>query len=650
MLGSEVRILDKNLANMIAAGEVVERPASVVKELVENSLDAAADEIIIEIKNGGKSYIRVTDNGIGMTMANARKAFLRHATSKIASTDDLFSISTMGFRGEALAAICSVSKVELMTAIADESYGTHLVIEGGDEVLCDEMGLPLGTTIIVRDLFYNTPARYNFMKKDSTETANIISMVQKLALSKDYVSFRLIVDGKVVFKTDFGYKKRDIIYLIYGKDVNDNLLPVTVIKADIVVEGFVCRPRCSRSNRNFQLFYVNGRYVKSKTITAAIDRAYHNSLMTGKHAIAMLFLDIDPSKTDVNVHPTKMEIKFSDEKLVFEAVYRAVKEALDNESTFNNKEMYTSEEIKLADGIIDASNSIPKSYLVENNISKKEIEMSKSDVLLNVRINGNHKLSDKSDYRTFNPAVAEEYEPGILEYSPRVSAKLRESGYCNRQIRLPIEELSLKYCKDRYDDSFIITSDIEYRYVGELFKTYIIIESGNYYYFVDKHAAHERIVFNKIYRQYKEGVKYQQQLLNPIPISLSPEEADVAHRYKDEMAKYGFVFSEFGDNDVLLRTVPYAISMGDATMSFVELIDIFDETGEAGITEYENRTMKMLACKAAIKAGFDSSDEELEHFIKDLIVEGNINYCPHGRPIICEYMKSDIEKAFKRKL
>ncbi len=645
MLGSEVKILNKNLANMIAAGEVVERPASVVKELVENSFDAGATEVTVEIKNGGKTYIRVSDNGLGMTMSNARKAFLRHATSKISTEDDLFRIATMGFRGEALAAISAVSKVELLTATVDDTYGSRVVIHGGDEIIHEEAGLAKGTTVIVTDLFYNTPARYNFLKKDSTESANIVSLVHKLAISRSYIAVKLIVDNKLVFSTDGNGSDIDVIYSVFGKEISDNLLETYRCNARIKITGFVGRPRCSRSNRNYQLLYVNGRYVKSKTVTAAVDKAYHNLLMNGKYAVYSLFIDIGTEKIDVNVHPTKMEIKFSDESFIFDMIYKAVKEALDKERMINAHSEETSSETNHFDTILtDFFNKISSEDKKEFGIEDPQKYLSLDE--MNVKIS-KIQPDDNSEDKVVTAPPKTEY----IDYSPRLNSKLAESGYLSRQTKLDISELSEIYAPEKYDESYIYKTDLQYKYVGELFKTYIIIESGAYYYFVDKHAAHERIVFNKIFDEYKFGEKYCQSLIHPIPVSLSPEEADVAHRYKDLIERYGYVFSEFGDDDVLIRSVPYAISLGDTVSSFTELLQILSESGKGyDVSETDNRAIKMLACKAAIKAGFDSSDIELETFIKKLIVEGNINYCPHGRPIICEYKKSDLEKDFKRKL
>ncbi|MBP3480272.1 MAG: DNA mismatch repair endonuclease MutL [Clostridia bacterium] len=651
----KIKVLNKNLSNMIAAGEVVERPASVVKELVENSIDSGADIITVEIRGGGKTYIRVTDNGCGMTKEDAKTAFLRHATSKISCEADLFNISTMGFRGEALAAIAAVSKVELLTAVSLDYYGTEIIIEGGEEISCKEVGLPEGTTIIVRDLFYNTPARMNFLKKDATESANIVSLINKFAIGYPNVSFKLISDGRMLLSTDKSLELIDTVYSVFGKEISDSLIKAERLGDDVCVTGYVGAPRCSRSNRNYQLFYINKRIVKSKTITAALDRAYHNLLMNGKYAVCVLFLSLPYNKVDVNVHPTKTEVKFSDEKKIFDAVYYAVKDALEKEPQINNSVLEFFEKAKLqtqdseppvneksADKSTDVFSPLSGTQtVIAQQESNREYEAVNhaSDYTVMTEIKHNR---DK-DIPTVNV-------PPFSLSSKKIAADdvMRDSGYFTRESKLDPDELSEKFCTDNTDDSYMLKPEIPYRYIGEIFKTYIIIESGNSFYLIDKHAAHERILFNKIYDRYKDSEKYCQQLLAGIPVTLSPEEADIARRNKDKLAKLGYEFDEFGDYDVILRTIPYVISPGDTVSGFTEMIEILSSDKNQDMTEFENATLKMLSCKAAIKAGFDSSDEELERFIKNLLLEGNVNYCPHGRPIICEYSKESVEKAFKR--
>ncbi len=632
----KIKVLNKNLSNMIAAGEVVERPASVVKELVENSLDSGADNIVVEVRNGGKTYIRVTDNGCGMTKEDARTAFLRHATSKITCEADLFNISTMGFRGEALAAISAVSKVELMTAVSLDYYGTDIIVEGGEEISCKELGLPEGTTIIVRDLFYNTPARMNFLKKDATENANIVSLVNKFAIGYPNVSFKLIVDNKVTLATDKSLELIETIYSVFGKEISDNLIKAERLEQDVCVSGYVGVPRCSRSNRNFQLFYVNNRIVKSKTLTAALDRAYHNLLMNGKYAVSILFISLAYDKVDVNVHPTKNEVKFSDEKKIFDAVYYAVRNAVDSEPQLKRNVLE----------FLEKSDKVPvKEFDSESKQQNMPFE--------NIRFTD---LKSESKSNPDNAQNDENKDIPVVTVSPfnsintnrYVNTTLRDSGYFVRETKLDPDELSEKFSLENTDDSYILKPEIPYRYIGEVFKTYIIIESGSSFYLVDKHAAHERILFNKIYDMYKNSEKYSQQLIAGIPVTLSPEEADVARQNKEKLEKLGYEFDAFGDYDVILRTIPYVISPGDTVAAFMEMIDILSENKNLDMTEFENATLKMLSCRAAVKAGFDSSDDELESFIEKLLLEGNVNYCPHGRPIICEYTKESVEKAFKR--
>lgn len=651
----KIKVLNKNLSNMIAAGEVVERPASVVKEFVENSIDSGADIITVEIRGGGKTYIRVTDNGCGMTKEDAKTAFLRHATSKISCEADLFNISTMGFRGEALAAIAAVSKVELLTAVSLDYYGTEIIIEGGEEISCKEVGLPEGTTIIVRDLFYNTPARMNFLKKDATESANIVSLMNKFAIGYPNVSFKLISDGRMLLSTDKSLELIDTVYSVFGKEISDSLIKAERLGDDVCVTGYVGAPRCSRSNRNYQLFYINKRIVKSKTITAALDRAYHNLLMNGKYAVCVLFLSLPYNKVDVNVHPTKTEVKFSDEKKIFDAVYYAVKDALEKEPQINNSVLEFFEKAKLQTQDSEPSvneKSADKSSDVFSPLSGTQTVIAQQE-----SNKENEAVNHASDYTVMTEIkhnrdkdIPTVNVPPFSLSSKKIAADdvMRDSGYFTRESKLDPDELSEKFCTDNTDDSYMLKPEIPYRYIGEIFKTYIIIESGNSFYLIDKHAAHERILFNKIYDRYKNSEKYCQQLLAGIPVTLSPEEADVARRNKDKLAKLGYEFDEFGDYDVILRTIPYVISPGDTVSGFTEMIEILSSDKNQDMTEFENATLKMLSCKAAIKAGFDSSDEELERFIKNLLLEGNVNYCPHGRPIICEYSKESVEKAFKR--
>lgn len=654
----EIRLLDKELINMIAAGEVVERPASVIKELVENSIDAKAVNIIVEIKNGGKTYIRVTDDGVGMSEADAQTAFIRHATSKISTKDDLFAINTMGFRGEALAAIAAVSKVEINTHAKSAEHGIRMFLDAGRELYRDEVGLPIGTTIFVKDLFYNIPVRMNFLKKDSTETANIVSLVNKLAIGNPDISFKLIVDGKLTLSTEKNSDLINIIYTVLGKEISDNMLPVSLSEKDITIEGYVGKPKCNRSNRNFQLFYVNGRVVKNKTITAALDRAYHNSLMNGRHAVAVIKITVPPKRVDVNVHPTKTEIKFSDDQKVFDAVYYSVKNALDLESGVK---------VKKESKIDDDKPFDPEQP--DRTQFERAVEEYNKGVNASTYIQPAFEIGSLT--QTEPPAAfidisgqpdspSNMYAPSYIEIVSKLAAAegkevditkniVADPGLYTRNDNINQEELSKEYSYVNFASELtLFDAEIAFKFIGELFKTYIIVECADNFYFIDKHAAHEKILFDKIYEKYKNSDRYSQTLLSGIPVTLSPEENDTVWSNKDKIEQMGFTFDKFGNNEIVLRSIPYVMSSGDTVSTFVQLIDLISQNKNTDITEFENQAIKMFACKAAIKAGFDTSEYEMQEFIKEIIKTGNVNYCPHGRPIICEFSRKGLEKAFKR--
>jgi len=645
-----INVLDRNLSNMIAAGEVVERPASAVKELVENSIDSGAKAITVEIKKGGKSYIRVTDNGCGMSRFDAQNCFLRHATSKISTVKDLFNISTMGFRGEALAAISAVSKVELLTFDNKTQYGTRVMINGGNEILCEDVGVPVGTTMIVRDLFYNTPARMNFMKKDATETAAVVSLINKFAVGNPNISFKLIVDNKQVLMTDSNSSYKDVVFSVFGSEISEQLFEIDRKEDNTAIIGFAASPKCSRSNRNYQYFYVNDRIVKSKTITAAVDRAYKNLLMNGKYAVVIINLKLPYDSVDVNVHPTKTEVKFKNENNVFNLVYYAIKTALEKEHQMNEevtKFTETSYNHFEFDEPIEEPTNISFSFL------NTPVKLSNDDT--NVDEIKYESINNYSDAIS-TPNLFPKYE------ATGIGASLMDSGYFDsfdgdndeksfysysNKKEIAEKELS-KAIKDELNDTYLMKDSIPFRYVGELFKTYIIIECTSSYFLIDKHAAHERILFDKIYERYLNDDNYSQTLMFNTPISLSPEEGALAREHSDKLYRMGYVFDDFGDYDVIVRCVPYMISPADVSASFTEILSILAENGEIGLTEFENKAIKTLACKAAIKAGFESSGQELENFVQQLLENRDVKYCPHGRPIFCEFTKESIEKAFKR--
>ncbi len=623
---SVIKILDKSIANKIAAGEVVERPSSVVKELVENAMDAGAQNITVEIQNGGTTYIRVTDDGCGMSQDDAKIAFVRHATSKISSENDLGSISTFGFRGEALAAISAVSRIELVTMQESEQLGTRILLEGGVETLCESAGTQKGTTIIVRDLFYNTPARMKFLKKDATEAANIAAVIDHLAVGNSNISFTFINNGKAVLQTDRNGNLLSTIYSVFGKEISENLLPIERSFRGVRVYGYVGKPSFSRANRNIQLFYINNRFVRSKTFVAALDQAYKNLLMNGRFAVCFIFVDMPAEMVDVNVHPAKMEVKFSNDHVMFESVYYAVKDALNAKADFADEvrsAMQQTESVIVSD---DDQQKVPlNSYLT----SKESIPQ------------------DKVDFSVKSVDFAVKSDEFIVSAPKKTSADFDVFSEPSTAVITPqINQQAIEYEQQTISKK----QEVYFKYIGEVFDTYIIIQTEDSFYLVDKHAAHERMIFERMLKAYQSGEKFSQQLIDGITVSLTQKELDIAVRNKSLIEKLGFEFEQFGVRDVIIRSVPFSITPDDAAGSFIELLSIIHDKNGVGMLEIEQSTLKMLSCKSAIKAGFKNTRDELEPFIKQVLEDKSLNFCPHGRPIFCEYTKAAVEKAFKRVL
>ncbi len=626
----KIQVLDQDIANKIAAGEVVERPGSVVKELVENALDAGAEHITVEIKNGGITYIRVTDDGCGMNCQDARNCFLRHATSKIKDISDLYAIETLGFRGEALAAISAVSRIELITA--NDEGGTRLVLQGGKEISCEETGAPKGTTIIVEDLFFNTPARMKFLKTDRSEGGFIAALMDRLALSNPQVAFKLIQDGKVTLSTDGGGKLLDVIYAVLGKDVTKGMLQADATLQQVRVYGYVGEPTITKNNRNFQLCYINGRLVRSQTVFAAIDQAYRNDLFHGRHAVCVLKITLPYGLVDVNVHPSKMEVKFSNEKLIFEAVYYAIKGAL------NKQTLVKAEQPKKVEPIVKT-----KPMPLHN-------EGKPKDDPAVVRV-----LEKPQNLR---PApVIEKEEPKPIVYKmeskdpiislPRKSPAsgtmvLREMPFID-----PEEEPLIKPIQQEIQAEQP-KKEIPYRYIGEVFNTYLLVESGEELLLIDKHAAHERMIFERLLKECASNENESQRMLVPERVRLSPEELTFALENKDAFFKLGFDLDAFGERQIVLRSRPVCITNESASEAFLEIINDWMQGGKTDRTARENRALKTIACKAAIKSGNVNNSEELKALVVRLIEEDKIHQCPHGRPIAVPYSRKTIEKAFKR--
>ncbi len=760
----KIVLLDDLTINQIAAGEVIERPASVVKELVENSIDAGARNITVEIKNGGISYIRITDDGSGIMPDDMEIAFERHATSKIRRAEDLDTVKSMGFRGEALASIAAIAKVELVSKTEKNDIGYKIEVEGGDILDKHEEGCPKGTSITVRELFYNTPVRYKFLKKDFTESGYIEDMITRIALANPNVAIKLINTGKIALQTTGGGKLEDVIYNIFGKEIAQNLLPVDYEYEDMKVTGVIGKPSISRSNRSNQLFFVNKRFIKDKTLTSAAEQGFKGLVTVGKHGFLVLNIEMDPKKVDVNVHPTKLEVRFQEEGKIFKAVYNSIKQALlqfdlvpetektykeetpndilkninsgANTNLFSNKvvtnpwqinkveekkeeksvpefkefkstvssldpetrrrfideltQTKTPEEIgkKLAD-ITKASfmkqEEAPK-LEVQNEI---EINMdSQSKEINNVenekeiqeepeRVEEINENSEKKEEKVEEPVKEEtteiknenvEEQPKDVNYEKSQEKEESFEEMYKRLFGRDISEAKKEYQEKmaeeeaKYPITPITGNEIsmfekegidnnpKYKFIGIAFKTYIILTMGDELYILDQHAAHERIMYEKVKANYySEGEKDSQLMLLPDIINLSTREMGIFRDNKELFNKAGFVVDEFGDNTVKLTGVPEFCLDFDTKEIFLETLDEINTVARTAKQELENKFLATVACKAAVKAHMALTKEEVESLMDQLLRLPNPFTCPHGRPTVIKMSKTDIEKRFSRR-
>lgn len=593
-----INVLDIDTVNKIAAGEVVERPAAAVKELVENSVDAGADKIVIEIKNGGNTYIRITDNGCGIASDDVEKAFLPHSTSKIMSIDDLTSLYTMGFRGEALASISAVSKVDLITKSVDETTGTAMTLEGGKIISKAEAGAPDGTTIVVRDLFFNTPARMNFLKKDATEGAHIKEVVERMILGYPSISFKFIAGGREVLFSSGNGSIRDAFASVYGNELASEMIDVDYTKDGIRAFGLVGTPYSSRPNRNMQNFYVNKRWVKSKTIIHGAESAYKTMLMTGKFPILLLNIEMLSNMTDVNVHPQKLEIKFSDENIVHSAVYWAVQ-----------------------NGVFS---------------SKKEKEVEKEPV---AEIKSTYQPKPKAVFESSYKLRSEDgdfFTKEMLEIfrKPEVKSTEKVVVFKTPEPDEIIYDVSHKQPEIQPEN---------FKIIGQLFDTYILVEKEDNLFLIDQHAAHERINYEKIM---EDDRCLSQNLMFPESLKLSPTEADIVETNLEIFEKLGFLIEQFGGGDYIVRQAPADMKTEDIASSVAEIAQLLKEKKDP--TDLYSSAVFSIACKSAIKANHHLTEGEAKALVEKVLYYDKIRTCPHGRPIIVSFSKKFIEKEFKR--
>lgn len=634
---ARINVLPKEIYQLIAAGEVVERPSSVVKEMIENSLDAGAKNITLEIKNGGSTYIRITDDGCGIERDDVRKVFVSHATSKISKKDDLNSIGTLGFRGEAMASISAVSKVELLTKAENEEIGTRYEIAGGEELEFDDAGCPNGTTIVVRDIFFNTPARMKFLKKDVTEGNQVAGIVDRMAISHPEISFRFIRDGKQVLITSGNGDLKSTVYSVLGKEMSDSLMSVDYSFNDMRITGFVSKPTASRKSRAGQYFYINNRIVKSKTAMAALEQAYKNTIMVGRFPACVLNIELNPAQVDVNVHPAKTEVRFANEKPIFDLVYYAVKTAIENDRTvkeveFKENPIYRQEPKNVY------QNNDNKSFQAKFDFFKKKDEPPSRQVI---------KTKPREDFW--------QVEAPKPEYKIARDEKPKARVDINIEYEEP-EEISTAKSKDapkeRDIEKVVITDEKDnenvipnFKLIGEAFKTYLIVEIENELYFIDKHAAHERMNFERFKAQ---ATVETQMLLAPVVVNLTKDEFIVISENVELIKKCGFELEEFGESQIIVRAIPSLVDGDSVKDLMLEIAQKLLEHKTDILPDKIDWIYHSASCRGAVKAGDYTSRQEQEMFVKKLLSMPNIRFCPHGRPVFIKMSKYDIEKQFGR--
>lgn len=643
----EINILPKEVYQLISAGEVVERPSSVVKEMIENSVDAGAESITVEIRNGGSTYIRITDDGCGIARDQVKKVFISHATSKIKIQDDLDAIGTLGFRGEAMASISAVARVELLTRTAEEEIGTRYEIAGGEEIDLSDAGCPLGTTIVVRDIFFNTPARMKFLKKDVVEGNAVAGIVDRMAISHPEISFRFIRDGKQTLITSGNGDLKSTIYSVFGREFSSSLIDVDYSVNNMRVTGVVTKPSASRKSRAMQFFFINSRLVKSQTAMAALEQAYKNSIMVGRFPGCVLNIQCDTSFVDVNVHPAKIEVRFANERPVFELVYYGVKSAIEmgdttKEVVFDKKPVQQTQTGKL--DFYQKDEDRPRQLEFKQKINPNDFWNVINSVDVKTTIPKEEQPVEQTTVSVKSVVIAESKTDGET-----VSAPVKDNLY-NSEVDAPTTPKIFTTENNVSQDNSGKTDETEFeipdfKLIGEAFKTYIIIEIDGSIYFIDKHAAHERMNYEKL----KESTTIASQLLlTPVTVHLSKDEYTAVCENLDLYAKCGFRVEDFGSSTVLVRECPSILDDEDIEDLIVETAGKLLE-GKTDITpEQMDWIFHSTSCRAAVKAGDYTSAYEQELFVKKLLAMPNIRYCPHGRPVMIKMSKYDIEKQFGR--
>lgn len=606
---TKINILSPLLADMIAAGEVVERPASVIKELAENSLDAGAKKVTIEFRSGGATYIRITDDGCGMSPEDAGIAFMRHATSKLHDEKGLEAIGTMGFRGEALAAISAVSRIELTTREKGAAEGVKVTVKAGDIIDMSPCGCPEGTTITVRDLFYNTPARLKFLKSDRSEATACTAAALRCALGRPEVSVKCIKDGEEVFFTPGDGRADSAVYSLLGRDIASSMLPCTGSSDGIEVTGFVSSPALSRGNRSMQYFYCNGRFIKSQLLQSAVEQAYRNTLLTGRYPACTLFITLKTSAVDVNVHPAKTEVRFSDEKKVFDTVYQTVKAALEAETQ--------PLELKISES-------------TQRMVSTPRADFFRSMPANEYRAEYTRPASAPAAAPT--PRREPSYAAPRPMARPSVNEPLTRAEFSTKNVEKTVESVE-KFAA------------LNHRVIGECLNTYILVEIGDELLLIDKHAAHERMIFDRLKAQGRQIMS--QTLLTPVIIKPTPEDAELLEHNEALLSDLGFEIEPYGADAYAIRALPDDMDVSDAKAAVEEICDKLRRGDIVSADSARDELLHTVACKAAIKAGHRHDIRELGR-IADAVVAGEVKYCPHGRPVSVRLTKNELDKFFSR--
>lgn len=644
----EIMLLNQETIDKIAAGEVIERPSSVVKELVENAIDAKATAITVEIKEGGISFIRITDNGCGIEKKQVPIAFLRHSTSKIRSVEDLLNIHSLGFRGEALSSIAAVAQVELITKIYDELTGTRYVIEGSKEVADEEIGAPDGTTFIVRNLFYNVPARRKFLKTAQTEGGYISDLMERMALSHPDVSFKFINNGQTKLHTSGNGNEKDLIYHIYGRDITASVLKVEQQTELFQIRGFIGKPMVSRGNRNYENYFINGRYIKSALLSKAVEEAYKGFLMQHQYPFCVLYFDIHSDLLDVNVHPTKMELRFSQNEQIYRLLYEIIRNTLTHkdfipEVPVEEKKTAAAPEIKEPAPEpfeVRRLNEIRKAVAADSPYEPKYpsyTKKSSTDVFFS-----------RMKQNTKSPLTAKEES---LFAKPLASTPETEDVPKEDSVSM-VREPDIPYVQQTLEqiDSHFLTKDArkKHKIIGQLFDTYWLVEFEDKLFVIDQHAAHEKVLYEKTMKKVREQLFSSQAVSPPIILSLNQEEIAAMERYQDELTRFGYEIEPFGGKEYAITAIPADFSDIDMRSMFLELLNDFTELSGKTTPELILEKVASMSCKAAVKGNNRLSRAEIETLIDELLQLDNPYNCPHGRPTIISMSKYEIEKKFKR--